>query len=372
MITGSIGLLPSASLGPGRARPLRAGPRLGARHRRHGRRQPHRHLPVRGHDAPLLARRPRGGRAASRGRSTPSSRAAPARATSAATSARRTCATGSSRRSGNLRRPAEDADAGSREDLDERGAGRLAGRARARAVARPALRHHGLRGHPRVRRRGGHGGLPARRPPRAARAVGGDVPHAPARTRAPRCGWRSTRSSRPTGSAAATSARSSLRGYGTMGLFPLEAPVDVAVAAWEWGAYLGEEGLRKGIRAKISSWRRIGSTHHPGDRQGGRPVPQLDPREDRVPQGRLPGGDPPQRGRLRGRRLRREPLPRARRRAGHAAGPRVDPRGHHARQHHRAGRRRGHPGGRSARSPAASSTPPTRSSSPAPPPRSAR
>ena len=47
------------------------------------------------------------------------------------------------------------------------------------------------------------------------------------------------------------------RGYGEMGLFPLEAPVDVTIAAWEWGAYLGDEGKRKGIRAKVSSWRRI-------------------------------------------------------------------------------------------------------------------
>jgi len=47
------------------------------------------------------------------------------------------------------------------------------------------------------------------------------------------------------------------RGYGTMGLFPLEAPVDVTVAAWEWGSYLGDEGKRTGIRAKVSSWRRI-------------------------------------------------------------------------------------------------------------------
>ena len=47
------------------------------------------------------------------------------------------------------------------------------------------------------------------------------------------------------------------RGYGQMGLFPLEAPVDVSIAAWEWGAYLGEEGKRRGVRAKVSSWRRI-------------------------------------------------------------------------------------------------------------------
>ena len=48
------------------------------------------------------------------------------------------------------------------------------------------------------------------------------------------------------------------RGYGTMGLNPLEATVDVAIACWEWGSYLGEEGTRDGVRAKVSSWRRIG------------------------------------------------------------------------------------------------------------------
>ena len=47
------------------------------------------------------------------------------------------------------------------------------------------------------------------------------------------------------------------RGYGQMGLFPLDAPVDVTIAVWEWGAYLGEEGKRNGVRAKVSSWRRI-------------------------------------------------------------------------------------------------------------------
>src|SRR3954449_8805547 len=49
------------------------------------------------------------------------------------------------------------------------------------------------------------------------------------------------------------------RGYGTMGLFPLDAPVDVAIAVWEWGSYLGDEGKTKGVRAKVSSWRRISS-----------------------------------------------------------------------------------------------------------------
>jgi branched-chain amino acid aminotransferase len=47
------------------------------------------------------------------------------------------------------------------------------------------------------------------------------------------------------------------RGYGQMGLYPLDCDVDVAIAVWPWGAYLGEEGKRSGVRAKVASWRRI-------------------------------------------------------------------------------------------------------------------
>jgi len=46
------------------------------------------------------------------------------------------------------------------------------------------------------------------------------------------------------------------RGYGEMGLFA-ESPVEVTIATWPWGAYLGEEGKRTGVTAKVSSWRRI-------------------------------------------------------------------------------------------------------------------
>jgi len=49
------------------------------------------------------------------------------------------------------------------------------------------------------------------------------------------------------------------RGAGPMGLYPLNSPVEVAIAVWEWGAYLGEEGKQNGVRAKVSSWRRISS-----------------------------------------------------------------------------------------------------------------
>jgi len=47
-----------------------------------------------------------------------------------------------------------------------------------------------------------------------------------------------------------------LRGYGEMGVNPLNAPVNVFIAVWPWGAYLGEDALEQGVRIKISSWRR--------------------------------------------------------------------------------------------------------------------
>ena len=45
-------------------------------------------------------------------------------------------------------------------------------------------------------------------------------------------------------------------GYGEMGLNPLPCPVSVSIAVWPWGTYLGDEGLRHGVRTKISSWTR--------------------------------------------------------------------------------------------------------------------
>ncbi|MBJ7348150.1 MAG: branched-chain amino acid transaminase [Thermoleophilaceae bacterium] len=46
-------------------------------------------------------------------------------------------------------------------------------------------------------------------------------------------------------------------GYGEIGLFPLNCKIDVSIAVWEWGSYLGEDGKQNGIRAKVSSWRRM-------------------------------------------------------------------------------------------------------------------
>ena len=52
-------------------------------------------------------------------------------------------------------------------------------------------------------------------------------------------------------------------GYGEMGLDPTKSPIQVAVAAWEWGAYLGAEGLEHGVRATVSSWVRMDSRSLP-------------------------------------------------------------------------------------------------------------
>jgi branched-chain amino acid aminotransferase len=49
------------------------------------------------------------------------------------------------------------------------------------------------------------------------------------------------------------------RGYGQMGLNPLDCAVSVSIAAWPWGAYLGDQAAVEGVRAKIASWRRISS-----------------------------------------------------------------------------------------------------------------
>ena len=46
-------------------------------------------------------------------------------------------------------------------------------------------------------------------------------------------------------------------GYGEMGLNPLPCEVNVSIAVWPWGSYLGEESLEAGVRMKMSSWQRM-------------------------------------------------------------------------------------------------------------------
>ncbi len=48
-----------------------------------------------------------------------------------------------------------------------------------------------------------------------------------------------------------------MRGYGELGVYPMNCPLDVVIAAWEWGRYLGPEALEEGVDVCVSSWNRI-------------------------------------------------------------------------------------------------------------------
>src|ERR1051325_11816042 len=48
-------------------------------------------------------------------------------------------------------------------------------------------------------------------------------------------------------------------GYGELGVSSVGNPVDVVILSWPWGAYLGEDGQKNGIRAKVSTWPRVGA-----------------------------------------------------------------------------------------------------------------
>src|SRR5680860_313172 len=52
-------------------------------------------------------------------------------------------------------------------------------------------------------------------------------------------------------------------GYGEMGLNPLPCSVNVSIAVWPWGTYLGDEGIKHGVRMKVSSWRRMDPNVNP-------------------------------------------------------------------------------------------------------------
>ena len=52
-------------------------------------------------------------------------------------------------------------------------------------------------------------------------------------------------------------------GYDMLGLNPGDCPVQVAIAAWPWGTYLGEDALENGVDVAVSSWRKYGSDQIP-------------------------------------------------------------------------------------------------------------
>jgi len=59
------------------------------------------------------------------------------------------------------------------------------------------------------------------------------------------------------------------RGYGQLGVEPRTCPVNVIIAAWEWGAYLGAEALEQGVDVGISSWRRMAPDTFPASTKAG-------------------------------------------------------------------------------------------------------
>ena len=54
-----------------------------------------------------------------------------------------------------------------------------------------------------------------------------------------------------------------MRGYGDVGVNPFPCPVEVFLACWEWGKYLGEEAVEQGVDACVSSWSRMAPNTHP-------------------------------------------------------------------------------------------------------------
>ncbi|MBC7315977.1 MAG: branched-chain amino acid transaminase, partial [Chloroflexi bacterium] len=59
------------------------------------------------------------------------------------------------------------------------------------------------------------------------------------------------------------------RGYGQLGVEPRTCPVNVIIAAWEWGTYLGTEALEQGVDVGVSSWRRMAPDTFPASTKAG-------------------------------------------------------------------------------------------------------
>lgn len=59
------------------------------------------------------------------------------------------------------------------------------------------------------------------------------------------------------------------RGYGDVGVYPMGCPVDLTIAVWEWGKYLGPEALEKGIDVRFASWQRAAGNTFPTTAKAG-------------------------------------------------------------------------------------------------------
>src|SRR5205085_9170644 len=53
------------------------------------------------------------------------------------------------------------------------------------------------------------------------------------------------------------------RGYHSLGVFPTKCPVDLVIAAWRWGKYLGAEAIEQGVDVRVSSWNRMAPNTFP-------------------------------------------------------------------------------------------------------------
>ena len=101
------------------------------------------------------------------------------------------------------------------------------------------------------------GRVPAHRPHRAAAQLGEDPDDGRCRTRSTSWSRRRSSRSRESGLPSCYIRPIAYFGYGEMGLNTLPCTVDVAIACWPWGAYLGDDAATKGVRMKISSsWMR--------------------------------------------------------------------------------------------------------------------
>ena len=71
-------------------------------------------------------------------------------------------------------------------------------------------------------------------------------------------------------------------GLGALGLDPRNAKVQAAIITWQWGAYLGEEGILNGIRVKVSSWRRFSHDAFPNAKATGTYINSILAKRDAV------------------------------------------------------------------------------------------
>ena len=152
---------------------------------------------------------------------------------------------------------------------------------------------------------------------------------------------------------------------------PLKNPIDVYIACWEWGKYLGDEALAEGVDVCVSSWTRMAPNTLPALAKAGANYMNSQLIKMEAHHQRLHRRHRARYRGLRQRGLGREHFRGARRQDPHAAAGRVRAARHHARQRScTLAQRSGHSGGRDASFRARCCTSPTKCSSPARRPRS--